>query len=365
MNDVKTIIISPLDWGLGHLTRCMPIIKTLLKNDHQVIVCATDIQEKFLNKEFEDDFYDRLIIEKIKGYNIKYPKNGRLMALAIIANIPKIIKMTFYEPKFIESMVNKYQADLVISDNRFFAYSKKVPSIYMTHQLRIKFPNWAIPFEFIGIAWHKYIQRKFKQVWVPDFLEFPSLGGVLSHNKNKKAHYIGPLSRFEEKVKFLIEKQFDILALISGPEPQRSLFEQELKEKLSKTDLKYAIVLGKPQEKETKLRNHKFSIYSHLDSKRLQKIIMESRLIICRSGYSSVMDLEKLSAKAIFVPTPGQTEQEYLAKLYKKQNLAPFQIQNHIDLEKAILDTKQYKGFTTNSNLNKENYLNLINELLD
>jgi UDP-N-acetylglucosamine transferase subunit ALG13 len=155
-------------------------------------------------------------------------------------------------------------------------------------------------------------------------------------------HYIGIQSRFEKQE---IKKKYDFLAIVSGPEPQRSILENGLVKALQNRKEKSLIVLGKP-EINTINQIGNLTIKSHLDAKDLNTAISQSELIICRSGYSTVMDLAKLDKKAILIPTPGQTEQEYLANYYMSKNLAFTQNQKEFNLDLAIQKSKSFSGFT-------------------
>jgi predicted glycosyltransferase len=229
------------------------------------------------------------------------------------------------ENKWLAALCEKQKYTQIISDNRFGFFNKKIKSIYITHQLRIAFPQPFTVFEKIGEKLHKSIMKNFNEIWVPDYKEFPGLAGKLSHPSysNKKIKYIEPLSRLSIPIDGKpnpISKSIDILALISGPEPQRSFFEEFAVKFLSKNPGNHCIVRGLPNE--TEIPNLPFQVFNHLSAKDLREKILASRSVLCRSGYSTLMDLNLLKANIILVPTPGQTEQIYLAKLWKKMERA-------------------------------------------
>ena len=323
MNSKKRILVAPLDWGLGHASRCVPIAKTLEKEGYEVVFAASGRPLELLIQEFpKNDFI------KLKGYNISYPKNGQ-MALSMLSQLFKIWKGIHLENKQLQQIIDDYNIDGVISDNRYGLYSKKVTCVFVTHQLKIQSPIFSESLQKINF---KYIS-KFDECWVPDS-NTHSLSGQLSNAYNTpfKCRYIGALSRFEKLEK---TEDLDILAIVSGPEPQRSIFEELLKKQLIASKLKAVLVLGKTEEnKEEEIENLK--VISHLNAKSLNQQMVNANVVISRSGYSTVMDIAKLHKKAIFVPTPGQTEQLYLAKYFYDKNRAFAMHQKELDIQHAL-----------------------------
>ena len=323
MNSKKRILVAPLDWGLGHASRCVPIAKALEKEGYEVVFAASGRPLELLIQEFpKNDFI------KLEGYNIKYPKNG-LMALSMLSQLFKIWKGIRQEHKQLQQIIDDYNIDGVISDNRYGLYSKKVPCVFVTHQLQIQSPIFSESLQKINF---KYIQ-KFDECWVPDS-NTHQLSGQLSKAKNSpfKCQYIGALSRFESLEK---TEDLDVLAIVSGPEPQRSMFEELLRKQLIVSKFKAVLVLGKTEEnKEEEIGNLK--VISHLNAKSLNQQMINANVVISRSGYSTVMDIAKLHKKAIFVPTPGQTEQLYLAKYFYDKNRAFAMHQKELDIQHAL-----------------------------
>lgn len=323
MNSKKRILVAPLDWGLGHASRCVPIAKALEKVGYEVVFATSGRPLELLIQEFpKNDFI------KLEGYNISYPKNGQ-MALSMLSQLFKIWKGIRQEHKQLQQIIDDYNIDGVISDNRYGLYSKKVPCVFVTHQLQIQSPIFSESLQKINF---KYIQ-KFDECWVPDS-DTHQLSGQLSKANNSpfKCQYIGTLSRFEELEK---TEDLDVLAVVSGPEPQRSMFEELLKKQLIASKLKAVLVLGKTEEnKEEEIGNLK--VVSHLNAKSLNQQMVNADVVISRSGYSTVMDIAKLHKKAIFVPTPGQTEQLYLAKYFYDKNRAFAMHQKELDIQHAL-----------------------------
>ena len=323
MNSKKRILVAPLDWGLGHASRCVPIAKALEKEGYELVFAASGRPLELLIQEFpKNDFI------KLEGYNISYPKNGQ-MALSMLSQLFKIWKGIRQEHKQLQQIIDDYNIDGVISDNRYGLYSKKVPCVFVTHQLQIQSPIFSESLQKINF---KYIQ-KFDECWVPDS-DTHQLSGQLSKANNNpfKCQYIGALSRFESLEK---TEDLDVLAIVSGPEPQRSMFEELLRKQLTASKFKAVLVLGKTEEnKEEEIGNLK--VISHLNAKSLNQQMVNANVVISRSGYSTVMDIAKLHKKAIFVPTPGQTEQLYLAKYFYDKNRAFAMHQKELDIQHAL-----------------------------
>ncbi len=316
----EKVIVSPLDWGLGHATRCVPIIHSFLEQGAEVEIASAMAHKNFFAQEFPN-----LIWHEAPAYDIKYPKHGWQMFFWIFGQKQHIKKIMREENKWLADLCEKQKYTQVISDNRFGFFNKKIKSIYITHQLRIAFPPPFTIFEKIGETWHKNIMKNFDEIWVPDYEKFPGLAGKLSHPSytDKRIKYIGPKSRLTDSQlstlnSQLSTKKFDTLALISGPEPQRSFFEKYAIKFLTETPGHHCMIRGLPNESE--VPDLPFQVFNHLFAADLREKILASRTVLCRSGYSTIMDLALLKAQAILIPTPGQTEQIYLAKLWKKRN---------------------------------------------
>lgn len=302
----KTIFISALDWGLGHATRCVPVIRALRKNN-KIIIGVTPLTKIIFDEEFPD-------LQKIEvpAYNIKYSSFFPLW-LKLFLDSPRIFSLIKKEKTLLEKIIDEHKIDVVISDNRFGLHSKKVKSIFITHQLFLKTPFANSYAQNIN---KKYILN-FDEVWVPDFEdEKRSLSGELSHGKHfhKNIKYIGPQSRLAKGIQ---QNKYDGLFLLSGPEPQQSILKNELLCLAEKNpQCRFALVSTQNTKQET--RN--IEIFNCPDKVKLSQLINQSETIFCRSGYSTLMDLHVLEKKEIvLIPTPGQTEQEYLAEYWQKK----------------------------------------------
>lgn len=351
----KTILTAPLDWGLGHATRCVPIIRELNNMGHNVIIAAEGSIKKLLEQEFPSNVFVAL-----PGYKVKYSRKGYWFPFKLLIQVPGIIYTVVREHAWLKRMVNEYKIDLVISDNRLGLFHKNVPSVYLTHQLFIKTGNsWS---ESIAQYMHGWFIKKFNECWVPDFEKGDTIAGELSHPKKKlyNVRYIGCLSRFEKNE--TSEKKYDLLILISGPEPQRTIFENILLEELKNYQGKVLFIRGLPGTNDKIIlpenKDYKKDIFfkDHLPSDELSEAIQHSEIVVCRSGYTSVMDLLKLQQKAILVATPGQPEQEYLAYHLHRQQLFYTVPQDKFQLTASLKNAElfQYKRIDTDMNLYKK-----------
>jgi len=337
-----TILVCPLDWGIGHATRCVPLIRMLVEKGSNVIIAADGRSLLVLQQEFP-----KLTFTKFPGYNFSYPQSGS-MALKMLRQAPAIIRGIRRENKMLDELIDKYHVDAVISDNRFGAFSTRIPSVFMTHQIFIRTKwSWGFLKPVLNVLNWRYISR-FDECWIPDFEGNENLSGDLSHEADlpDRFCFIGLQSRFRQNDKLLQEKQFDVLALLSGPEPQRTILEEKLIPMLKKSGLKCAMVLGTPERKTGPDGIENLTLFHHLDSESLQNLIMCSETVISRSGYSTLMDLAALGKKAIFIPTPGQTEQEYLADYFKRKKIFYSEKQSAFDLTRALQMAKRYPGLS-------------------
>ena len=342
------VLVAPLDWGLGHATRCIPIIFKLLQQNCEVIVAAEGDVKILLQKEFP-----ALVFIELNGYRIQYSRNKFWLPAKLLQQFPKLIYRIYAEKRWLKKVVHQYKIDAVIADNRMGLSHPKIPCIYITQQLKIKTGN-RFTESFAQKVHYRFI-NKFTACWVPDAAGEKNLAGELSHSvvlPKVPVKYLGPLSRFE---KTTVENKYDLCIVLSGPEPQRSIFEALVLKDIKDFKGSIFLVRGLPGKTSIpELNNPAIEIKNHLPAAELNIVLQQSKIIICRSGYSSVMDLVKLQKKAILVPTPGQTEQEYLAGYLQDQKLFFCVEQKHFSLP-AIL--KAASGFQfTEINFSQNEY---------
>lgn len=347
LKNKKTILVAPIHWGLGHATRCIPVIKALLENRYNVVIASDGGALQLLRKEFPN-----LKSIELPSYNITYPKKGTHFKWNMLLKLPRFLKVISSEKKLIEKLVSEGKIDGIISDNRFGVRSNKIPSVYITHQLNV-FSGSTSNF---SSKIHQNIIRKFDECWVPDLEGKENLSGKLGHIKNTffPLRYLGVLSRMK-KVDLPIK--YDILITLSGPEPQRTLLEEKLIQELNGENKKVLLVQGLVNSNQEVKQQENITLCNYMTSTELEQAINESEVVVSRSGYTTIMDLATLEKKAYFIPTPGQYEQEYLAKRLKKLKLAPFCKQEDFTIDK-LKEVDLYEGLK--SNLQTTNYNELF-----
>lgn len=338
----KNILVAPLNWGLGHTTRCIPIIKALEENGFTPILASDGSALALLKKEFP-----HLTALELPSYQIEYAKKAENFKWKLIKNSPKTINAILEEKKMVKKWVKEYNLCGIISDNRLGVRNKKVSSVFITHQLTVLSGKTT----WISSKLHQFFIAKFNECWVPDTKDFPNLSGKLGHlsETNLNIKYIGILSRLQKKE---LPIQYQLMVILSGPEPQRTLLEEKLIDELEHYDETVVFIKGKVEAEQKMEQKGNITFYNFMQTEQLEKTFNESEIVLCRSGYTTVMDLAKLEKKAFFIPTPGQFEQEYLAKKYKREGLIPTSKQDRFkmdDLNEVIV----YKGlpkFTSDVN---------------
>lgn len=327
-------MVSPLEWGLGHATRCIPLINELLLNDCEVFIAADGITQTLLKNEFP-----QLNFLQLRGYRIKLGSNKSFFFWKIISQFPKIIYAVYNENRWLKKAIRHYKINAVISDNRVGLHNKKITSVYITHQLLIKTGNAFT--SKIAQRIHNYFINKFDECWVPDF-DKNDLAGELSHPLliPENVKYIGAFSRFKKRVN--VEKRYDLLIILSGPEPQRTILEKLLLNDLLSYKGHALIIRGLPGNKDNIQSREKIQIVNHLTADELSVAIQQATVVVSRSGYTTIMDLVKLNKKAILIPTPGQAEQEYLAHYLKERKIFYSIEQENFNLEEALKNLSQF-----------------------
>lgn len=331
------ILVAPLNWGLGHATRCIPIINELLDQNIDVHIASDGPALDLLKAE-----YPQLPTHILPGYNVHY--KGQNMALSMFLQSFKILKAIKREHQWLQHIVKDNGIDAVISDSRFGCYSKKTPSVIISHQLNIIAPSWSTT---IINRYNKRLLQCFNKIWVPDLPPPHSIASSLTKMSKRyetQANYIGTLSRM---TKMNLKRVNDIAIILSGPEPQRTELEKEIiKQAIQLLDKRIVIVRGLMDNEpyEDRLPPH-IQIIPYLTTSKLNELMSSSALIIARSGYSTIMDLHKLEKQAVLIPTPGQTEQEYLALKLKETEICDIQYQGELDILKGYEDKAKFKGF--------------------
>ncbi len=295
----------------------------MLDREFNVLLGSDGGALELLKKEFPE-----LPSIALPGYDITYPKKGELFKFKLFLKLPHIKKTMEAERKVVKQLVKEGLIHGIISDNRMGVRSKKVPSVFITHQVNVLSGNTS----YFSSKMHQEIIKKYDACWVPDLEGEPNLSGMLGHPKKVDfpLTYIGPLSRMKSSQ---LDIKYDYLVLLSGPEPQRTLLEVRLMEELSGIDSSVLMVRGVVEGKIETYQKNNLTIVNYLTSSLLEKAINESHVVISRSGYTTLMDLAALEKKAFFIPTPGQFEQKYLAKELHDKGIVPSCAQEEFSIE--------------------------------
>jgi uncharacterized protein (TIGR00661 family) len=359
LREKPLVLLSPLHWGLGHTTRCIPLIRELILLDCDVVIACTASQRKLLEKEFQSlTFFDSPQTQP------SYGKNKFLTLVSLLLQTPKILTSIKQENRWLREFLSAHPVDAIISDNRFGLYAPGIPCIFITHQINVKTGLGRL---FDGLARrinYRFIE-KFTACWVPDAEVPQSLSGELSH----PAVYpkidiarIGAMSRFE----MCAENTDDyLLIILSGPEPQRTLLEKKIIEGLWEYKGKAILVRGTVDYSvPIKLPNH-VAVHPHLQAARLNTLICAASMVISRCGYTTVMDLMKLQKKAVLIPTPGQAEQEYLSQYLHEKQFAYTVSQNDFSLASTLQAAHQfpYKKYEASMDTYKSHLAEFVKKL--
>lgn len=336
-DNIPVVLFSPLDWGLGHTTRSISILETLISLKCTLFLACEEnsASEKILKEQFPQAQFLAL-----KGYQISYSKNTQWFAWKLFLQIPKVALAIRNERKMVKKWAEQYNFDIIISDNRYGFCHKKIHSVFITHQLQIA-AHFTFLEKFIQKINYRYINT-FSECWIPDFPGTTNIAGELAHPKKLPAtpvEYIGLLCRLK---KVITTKEYDFLILLSGPEPQRTILENKFLAIKNKFSERIMLVRGLPGDAPTLSSERNFIIKNYCNAEELSLLMAQAEFVICRSGYSTLMEILHLQKKSILIATPGQTEQEYLAKKLKNQSWAYSFSQSTEDYYTEIQNAKNF-----------------------
>lgn len=332
------ILITPLDWGLGHATRCVPIIERLLALDARPIIGADKAPLALLR-----DAFPQLPHVQVPGVEVRYAK-GRSQAWAMATQFPAMLRSVRQEHQQFLQLRRSLQLDGVISDQRFGMHGADLPSVIITHQV---FPFTPLAQGVLRRINLRSIAR-FDHCWIPDHAEAPGLAGELSHGRDvpPNARYIGPISRLDAKNAVPPDQHYRVVCVISGPEPQRTLLEEALMRQLPTVPGKHLLILGKPHAPEDVIIANVRRV-SHLNGPALTGALLDADLVVSRTGYTTLMDLVHLGLNALLIPTPGQAEQEYLGKLHAGTRRFLAQPQDALDVQAGLVALERSSKLNT------------------
>lgn len=334
----KRVLLCPLDWGLGHTTRCIPLISSLIRHGAEVVVACTKSSAAVL----EQQFGEQITYEQLPGYGINYGSGNT--ALALLKQLPKISRAIRSEKKWLHDNAARINPDAIISDNRYGCFHPSVPSIIITHQLQLQVPGILKPGAAFANKQLRNLLNNFNGIWVPDIAYTEkSLSGRLGHPTalpKAPVDYIGHLSHLPDCAN--TELTYEVAVILSGPEPQRTMLEKKILEQAKWFGGKTALVRGLPDNNEKIEVPENVQCWSFASSALVAKLLACSNYVVCRSGYSSLMDYLPRDTKCLLVPTPGQTEQEYLAQRLEDLGFCLKYKQHNFDLTNAVRMARQF-----------------------
>jgi len=313
-NESKKLLIAPLDWGLGHTSRCVPIIRYLLQQGHMVCFAGNKWQRNYMCK-----CVGPIETIHLDGYNISYGNKPWALKFTILRQVPSIFKTIKQENKWLNELLSQRHFDAVISDNRYGLFNSKVPSYIICHQLQI-ISGAGSMVDMVLQKLHYKLLNKFQATWVPDVKATHSISGKLGHPNNLplKCHFIGPLSAYSN-MPANNRQSLPLLVILSGLEPYRQQLSNILWLQICSLGIKTVFIEGSNTAiPKANVPNH-IQYHLQLSTTEIQPLMALANIVICRSGYSSIMDLIAMGKMAILIPTPGQTEQEYLANFHLKE----------------------------------------------
>lgn len=360
MSGVKKALVAPLNWGLGHASRCIPLIHELAKRGIEIIVAGDYPSLSVIENELP-----QIRIIKVNSPTPKYHA-GKFMWLSLLKFLPVFLFYVVNEHRWLKKNCNTEKYDLIISDNRYGMFHRRIYSIFIGHQIHINLPGPLRFLSFPVTLINRLAIQQFDACWIPDYEDrSKSLAGNLSRikQKNNLYTYIGPLSRFSGINMPDKKATYQIVCILSGPEPQRTMLEKILISQLKKhPHIKSVIMRGLPQsgEKLPSLPGHIKSL-NYASTNEMLNYVAAAEVIVCRAGYTSIMDLAALNKPAILVPTTGQPEQEYLAGYLKSKRKFVVYPQSKLNILEGL---EKIKHHNYNSSITTSTFLPVLNEIL-
>lgn len=337
-----SVLLSPLNWGLGHAMRDVPVIRTLIAHGHEVTIAACGNALTALQREFPSCRF-----LEVSDYPSPYSA-GRFFLPRFALSLPLLLDAVAREHRAFERIAAREKYDLVISDNRLGAYSSGVPSLFISHQLHFHLPLFLWPVELFAARMSRFLYRKFDRIIVPDNPPGPlALAGILSRPDSEEARaravFSGILSCTPKRE---VAADLDYLIQISGPEPQRTRLEEILLPQARELGGSCVVLLGSPQRAGNVAGSKSCTVRTYVTNEEKADLMNRAGFVICRSGYTTMMELAELQKKAgLFIPTPGQPEQEYLSRYYERNGWFHSQSQYRLDLSRDIDAARSFAGF--------------------
>jgi len=336
------------------------LIQYLLKKQHKVIVAGNRWQLNYLTKTFPG--IETLLLS---GYEIRYPKDGRWFSLNILKQLPKLLRSIKQENIWLREQCEQLKVDAVISDNRYGLYHPSIPTVIMTHQLAPKTGLGILADRLFKFLHDKQL-KKFSKCWVVDVAGEPNLSGDLGHpsSTNNQIEYLGLLSQFSDRDSLPKSKEH-LLILLSGPEPQRTILSKMLWQQVIQLKQPIVFVEGSHNAIKPDVIPYHIAYYQQLIKEDLLPILNKASMVVCRSGYSTLMDLVAVDKKAILIPTPGQAEQEYLAKKLNREGVFYSSTQQDFQLAHHLVSVEKFPFNKINLKYGLNQYQNVLDTWLN
>jgi len=355
------ILYGVCSWGLGHATRSLPVIRKLIKEGYDITIISNGRALELLKKESGKN----LEYIDIPDYPMLLSENARQFMAKSMIYWPKFISGLKSGFDKVTKLLGKRKYDRIISDARYDVYNRNIPSFFISHQMRIMNPLRIKMFERGSELFNLFFFKRFAGVIVPDYADEDNLSGDLSHNlyriDESKLYYVGVLSDFKKKN---LRKDIDCLVSITGPEPQRSLLEKKLLSQIRGLDGRIVVTLGKTEKKDV-VKKGDVEVYSFMTKDEREDVLNRAKLVVSRSGYSTILDLAVIGVKALMIPTPGQIEQEYLGSYHNQRGTFYSVDQEKVDVVRDVEVAKRRTGFTRKVDVDKsvENIMDIISNI--
>ncbi len=337
----KKVLFGTSSWGLGHATRDLNLIRGLLSRGCDVTLVSTGNALQVLKDELGDScrYLDWPDIPS------SVARSSFLFYMKTTTNIPRIIWTWHNEKRLVSNLLRREHFDLIVTDHRNGLVRSDVPSYFITHSPRYIAP-WRDPFMEGVMEW--FLARWFapvRGILVPDD-EDGGMSGDMSHKirftPREKITYLGILSSVHRRD---LPQDIDYFITISGPEPQRTMFAEKVLSQVKALSGKIVIALGIPGGRAPELGNG-IEVYPYLNREKQEEMLNRAKLVVCRSGYTTLMELAEIGRRALLIPTPGQSEQEYLAKTLRERGVFYSVKQTKLDLVRDTDLARNYPGYT-------------------
>lgn len=338
----KRILYGVYHWGLGHATRSLVLIRALIeRGDRVTVLMAPGAGYRLLQSELGDacEFYP------FRDTPAPFSRYPAIFYLRMTAAMPWVLAGYRREHRLTEKLVAERHLDCVVSDSRLGVWSAAVPSYCIFHSIHQRVPFFSRLTERIVERGQRDLLKGFTKVLIPDVVDRGGLSGWLGHDPvfdwgKDRLVYIGPLSSVP---RMDVEQDLDVFFSVSGIEPQRGLLERLVLDSLPGLSGRIMVTLGRPGD-DARRDIAGATVYGYLDRQRQAEMLNRAKLVMTRSGYTTLMELAGIGRKALFVATPGQSEQEYLARFHRERGHVWSVAQKHLDIPRDLEHARAARG---------------------